>query len=484
MSGTENQNPDGGIADAEFDNKYEIKRCANWINMNCYKKICLQFPDELLDDAIHVKNQLQVLIDADLYVSADATFRSCCLDLKTAKHVNADALIHFGRICSSRFHSKSTASLFVLPKEYLNIDALADCLTSLINEKECNVVLLYDIAFAHYADQFDDRFSAIRPYLNLSQLLAAENGASDATNFQECSLMKDTIIVKKFGRQYSVDFPNSDRMLVYVYVISPSGRKNFENFLLSSPESTFYTYDSRSNELSAEHIPKTIKKTLFRVEKVKQAQRIGIVVATLEAHLFLDAVGRIKKLCALKKKKTYIISVGKLNVAKLANFPEIDLFVMISCPEIELVDRKDYFQTIVSPMELELALNDNHQWMGKFVADFREFLPGGNEYKPIDENVSKSQHTDISLLNNRLIGFDQGVDGCDRDTSTVTVVQSYNPSASALSAVDNSQYSLANRSWTGLQTNNDQDIPVSAATVGRKGAPAAGYQTPFTDHVT
>lgn len=55
---------------------------------------------------------------------------------------------------------------------------------------------------------------------------------------------------------------------------------------------------------------------------------------------------------------------------------QIDVFVMISCPEVELTDRKDYFQTLVSAMELELALNDNHQWMGKFVADFSEFLPG------------------------------------------------------------------------------------------------------------
>ena len=38
--------------------------------------------------------------------------------------------------------------------------------------------------------------------------------------------------------------------------------------------------------------------------------------------------------------QTYIFSVGKINVAKLANFMEIDIFVLIACPENTLLDSK------------------------------------------------------------------------------------------------------------------------------------------------
>lgn len=34
----------------------------------------------------------------------------------------------------------------------------------------------------------------------------------------------------------------------------------------------------------------------------------------------------------------YTIAVGKLNVAKLANFMEIDVYVLVACPEASLVD--------------------------------------------------------------------------------------------------------------------------------------------------
>lgn len=475
MSVVEDQRQKDDTGVTEFNEKYEIKRCADWISINRYRKVCLQFPDELLHAAVDVISQLQIYTDAEFYVSADATFRSCCLDFKTANHVNADALIHFGRTCSSRFQSNSIASLFILPKEYLNVDALCECVTSFVEQKRCNVVLLYDIAFAHYADKIDDRLSELRSNISLSRLLVNEDVNCDTTSSE---VENQSNVVKKFGRQYHIEFPDGDRELVYIYVISPSSQKNFDNFLFSLPENSFYAYDSSTNSLSEQFIPKTIKKTLFQVEKVKQARRIGILVATLEAHLFLDAVQRIKKLCTLKKKKAYIISVGKMNVAKLANFPEIDVFVMISCPEVEITNRKDYFQTIVSMMELELALNDNHQWSGKFVADFSEFLPDGSEYKPMNENTSNldEAQADVSLLNNRLIGLtsvnDQG--------SSNAVIQSCN----TVLAINESQYDLANRTWTGLQTQITDDIPVSIATAGRKGAPAAGYETPSSDHVT
>ena len=40
------------------------------------------------------------------------------------------------------------------------------------------------------------------------------------------------------------------------------------------------------------------------------------------------------------QKKSYTISVGKLNPSKLANFLEIECFVLVACPENSLIDSK------------------------------------------------------------------------------------------------------------------------------------------------
>jgi len=36
----------------------------------------------------------------------------------------------------------------------------------------------------------------------------------------------------------------------------------------------------------------------------------------------------------------YVIVVGKLNVAKLANFMEMDVYVLVACPESSLIDNQ------------------------------------------------------------------------------------------------------------------------------------------------
>lgn len=71
--------------------------------------------------------------------------------------------------------------------------------------------------------------------------------------------------------------------------------------------------------------------------------------------------------------------MGKLNVAKMANFMEVDCYVLVSCPENSLIDSKvcythflskqggetqakshwneqEFYRPIVTPFELEIAL--------------------------------------------------------------------------------------------------------------------------------
>ena len=55
---------------------------------------------------------------------------------------------------------------------------------------------------------------------------------------------------------------------------------------------------------------------------------------------YLPLIARIRQALVRAHKKAYTISVGKLNPAKLANFAEIECFVLVACPENTLVDAK------------------------------------------------------------------------------------------------------------------------------------------------
>lgn len=57
-------------------------------------------------------------------------------------------------------------------------------------------------------------------------------------------------------------------------------------------------------------------------------------------------------------KKTYTLLMGKPNPAKLANFPEIEVFVMLADPQGLILDSKEYLSPIITPHEALLAFTN------------------------------------------------------------------------------------------------------------------------------
>lgn len=89
-------------------------------------------------------------------------------------------------------------------------------------------------------------------------------------------------------------------------------------------------------------------------------------------------------------KKYYTFVVGKLNPSKLANFPEIDCYTIVACSENSLIDCKDFYRPVITPFELEVALNSARSWTGDYITDFQQLLPGTT----IDESNRKAVESD------------------------------------------------------------------------------------------
>ncbi|KAG8235015.1 hypothetical protein J437_LFUL015678 [Ladona fulva] len=136
---------------------------------------------------------------------------------------------------------------------------------------------------------------------------------------------------------------------------------------------------------------KFLRRRLFLIEKVREANVIGVVVGTLAMEGYLDSAKQIMSLIRSSGRKCYLIAVGRPTPPKLANFLEIDVFVVIACPESarQLDLRGEYHKPIVTPYEVAAALatpsgdpdGENarrwEKWGGlDYIPDFRELLPG------------------------------------------------------------------------------------------------------------
>ncbi|GAC94944.1 predicted diphthamide biosynthesis protein [Pseudozyma hubeiensis SY62] len=129
-----------------------------------------------------------------------------------------------------------------------------------------------------------------------------------------------------------------------------------------------------------------LMKRYASVLKARDASVVGLLVGTLGVHSYLPLLKYLRQLLTGKKsgRKVYTISVGKLNPAKLANFQEIDVFVLVACPENTLVDSKEFYKPIVTPFEMELAVKaaerqqageEGVDWSGRYVLDLERLVP-------------------------------------------------------------------------------------------------------------
>jgi diphthamide biosynthesis protein 2 len=102
----------------------------------------------------------------------------------------------------------------------------------------------------------------------------------------------------------------------------------------------------------------------------------GIIVATLSAAHFRPLLEGLKAALRAAGRRWYVLLVGKLNPAKLANFPDIGMFVLIGGARASAVESRDYLAPIITPYELLIALTANDgEWTGEYLLDFKKLLP-------------------------------------------------------------------------------------------------------------
>ena len=214
------------------------------------------------------------------------------------------------------------------------------------------------------------------------------NCSSSSTNMMtspETNSESQTVVIG--GLVVPSDIELSDYTLLYIG--DASGEKNrsrqFLNILLRccSPGGTdgCWAYDPyhkpeaiNTDPTSSLSISRYLNRRYYLIQKTKMASIIGVLVGTLSQKRFRSVIDRVRLLVEESGRSCYTFAVGKVNVAKLANYAEIEAFVLIGCTESSVLDdERDFHVPIVTPMELEVALGER-EWDGFYSHAFSDFL--------------------------------------------------------------------------------------------------------------
>ncbi|KAL5990907.1 hypothetical protein ACLOJK_011812 [Asimina triloba] len=392
----------------DFASKYEIARTADFIRSGNFARVALQFPDELLKDATRVASALRDELrssqhgeserlgqaDVGLFVMADTTYGSCCVDEVGASHVDADCVVHYGHTCLSRRVSALSLSLCVYMSRSLllgsnkqtvylqNINFASIVFFGL--EYSYAVGIIKDAMAAkssilcrsngtvHYADVMSTVMNPAADNRTQNVQIGSLNGVNAdgdvLKNFDDNeSLVLDNCKAMDFktsGNCYTLggltwNLPQGHKMEDYLLLWIGSDNSAFANIVLTFNSCEIVRYDPEENHLVRDlsQQQRILKRRYYLVEKAKDANIVGILVGTLGVAGFRHMIQQMKELIKGSGKKAYTLVMGRPNPAKLANFPECDVFVYVSCAQTALLDSKEFLAPVITPFEAMLAFS-------------------------------------------------------------------------------------------------------------------------------
>lgn len=403
--------------------EFEVERTAQTIvSFRCEEEnnVALQFPDHLLSYAPFVTQALDLYIGRALeakqsaitanyfvYVLGDTSYGECCVDEVAAQHLDTHLIVHYGNACLSP--TRSLPVLYVFPRHKLEdaayiCDIVRQNVERLVSKQNVDrLVILYDIElhlyFTRDSFQIADCVTQYHDYNNGKQVDTAclrldhpydvqvpsacfvkpdENFASDVVVAGPLLYERSDIPVSRTAFLWFTRNKLTEELPVHirnVALLLGSGTEPSAVFDVISL-TTDKVEASNPNDSVGNDVQRLLRKRYGQLSKLKDAERIGVVAGTLGTSGNTNVIDRCVRIIEHCQKRAYVTVIGKLNVAKLANFPDIDAFVLVACPQNTIVDNtKDYLQPIVTPLELEAALlRDGDIFSTRYTTDFFDVL--------------------------------------------------------------------------------------------------------------
>lgn len=396
------------LSDEELSITYDIERTIKEIRQGRWKRIALQFPDEMLPDAPRVFQLLsrglqkkdvsynnghtngtqsaarsddltgpvsQLSVDdaqeqePRLYILADTSYGTCCVDEVAAEHVNADVVVHYGRACLSP--TARLPVIYVFTHKSLPLELLVKAFKEIHPDTKAKVILAADVTYSDHVPSVYDRLVK-EGYSNLFATEVVRDPSSAIPNRTVPESVREHPESLKDWQLFHISDPPTALLLT-----------------LSSRVAAIHIYptDHESSNGDVKPLPASTAAALRRryalLTKLSTVPIFGILINTLSVKNYLHIVDHVKEQIAAAGKKSYMFVVGKLNAAKVANFSEIGGWVVIGCWESSLVDSKDFWKPVITPFELELALKGDMDrvWTGAWRSDYQTILDAAQAEK-------------------------------------------------------------------------------------------------------
>ncbi|KAH6609069.1 diphthamide biosynthesis 2 [Trichoderma cornu-damae] len=365
---------------------YEIPRTAREVRAGGWKRVALQFPDHMLVDAPRVVEVLKQELESAsteegardwrICILADTSYSACCVDEIAAEHANADVVVHYGRTCLSP--TSRLPVIYVYTSHELDHDAVVEQFTREFGDKDTRVVVMADLTYQNHVGPIAKALGDMG-YGNVMATEVVRDPAGIIPNRRVVAGGSMDEGLLKSHSLFHISDPPASLLLAL--------QSRFASLhVLSVPSPSSPSLDNPTFRTAG-----LLRRRFARVLSLASAGVIGILVNTLSVSNYLSSIELLRKKIAGAGKKSYTVVVGKLNPAKLANFAEIEGWVVVGCWESGLIeDDVGYWRPVITPFEMEVALMSEEErvWGGTWWGGIEKLTlgDGGSTEKGEEKN--------------------------------------------------------------------------------------------------
>jgi diphthamide biosynthesis protein 2 len=384
------------LSDEQLAITYEIERTIKEIRQGRWRRIALQFPDEMLVDGPRVymalrrglrrekekgaggemekeapalekdmndmslENGQPQVEEEKLCILADTSYGACCVDEIAAEHVDAQVVVHYGRSCLSP--TARLPVIYVYTSRPIELPSLIEACRETYADKAQKIILMADIPLSsHIPSMYQSLVE--EGYSNMFATSVIHDPSSPLPN-------------RTVPEEVTSDMGKLRDYQVFHLGQPPTALL----FTLSSRVGAIHIYDPEAGPTRRKALPASSAMALRRryaiLTSLSTVSIFGILINTLSVKNYLHILEHVKSQIATAGKKSYTFVVGKINAAKIANFSEIGGWVVIGCWESSLIESKEFFKPIITPFELTLTLKGDGErlWTGEWSSDFQAIL--------------------------------------------------------------------------------------------------------------
>lgn len=385
---------------------YEIKRTVAEIRRRRWRRVALQFPDDMLKDAPRVYDILQkdlslprehseeidragdppvsqvgelsitepTSTEVKIFILGDTSYGACCVDEVAAEHLDADSVVHYGRACLSP--TARLPVLHIFTEQPLILDSVISMFKTTYPDTKEKAVLMADFPLVTHLGEIHRRLLD-QGYSNVQTTSVVHDPSALLPNRTLPEAINSAAALQEHSLFHIGDPPTALLLTVSARV------KDLHVCPITSD-------GAAAESSSAGDASRALRRRYALLVSMSTTSIFGILINTLSVRNYMDILEYVKKQIAAAGKKSYTFVVGKINPAKVANFSEIGGWVVIGCWESSLIESKEFWRPIITPFELDIALKSDEErvWTGQWSSDYRMVLDRQDRESPTDPEQS------------------------------------------------------------------------------------------------